>query len=45
MNALEYVELNFGALRATQAEQAKSLARRRMNQARMPRILPGELWG
>jgi hypothetical protein len=45
MNALEYIELNFGALRATQAEQAKSLARRRINQARMPRIMPGELWG
>jgi hypothetical protein len=45
MNALEYIELNFGALRATQAEQAKALARRRANQARLPRIMPGELWG
>jgi len=45
MNALEYIELNFGALRASQAEQARSLAKRRAQQSRLPRILPGELWG
>lgn len=45
MNCLEYLELNFGATRASQEEHDKRLRQRRANQARMPRLVPGELWG
>ena len=45
MNCTEYLELNFGATRATEEERDQKLAKRRANQARLPRLVPGELWG
>ncbi len=43
MNCLEYLELNFGATRATEEQRERKQLARRLGQSRLPRIVPGEL--